>query len=258
MFKINELCIIFPSSNHSEYIHSPHKVTERFLLIFRSISLIINLTVCGIVMFQIGNRNFWRFFTQWGLVLTSITLVFLPFSYISSQPITESKDKCLRRGRMNYICLILYEMCWTTECLITLVFWCVLLPMLIGDISNWISNGGNAVLVYITIFGAHLTPIIWLILEAIFSKFRFVPGHIWFSFGFTLLYMIVDIICTFVNGESAYPMLTYKDWLTPLVLIAFLALLIAFFLLGFWLHERKFRGNRNEIQGEEQGEYSHL
>ena len=249
MFKLSEIIRIFPKSVQTENIHSSERIKEKSLFFLRLINLIINIIICTCDMIVVGGGKFWRYFTQWGLVLTILTLILLIFSYLSStlsSPNQVIEHPKRRVRKLNYLGLVLYEMCWATECLITLVFWAVLMPLFAHHLLN--PQQKYIGLVYIGILGAHITPIIWLILEAVFNQIRFIPGHIWFPFGFTFIYMIVDIIITFADGESAYPILTYRDWLTPIVIIAFLLLLIGFWTLGFYIHEKKYRNYISKYQ----------
>ena len=243
------------------YVNSSIMVSRRTLSIIRlSFAFVLLLiSIQGQIMWL--ERQYWRYFTQWGLTLSCITLCLMGISPYISSPTAQSEglldNASLNvedsqssvqhfslpfpsKGRLSMLIYVLYETSWTIDVLISTVFWLILLPFFFLDNKIMTKFDVEATAwVYIFNISAHALPILFFSIDNIFNLLAFTPHHYWFPFFFTFVYMLMDLILAFTTGESAYPILTYKNGYTPLVIIGFFVFLCLGFALGyFWQHKK--------------------
>ena len=176
-----------------------------------------------------GYRLFYLIaFTEWGLFITFFTFVlFLMVSLFRRQG-------CCKRT-VNKLAYVFFEIAWTAEVVITIVFWSILAVV---D-SEKAKEYDTEVLIFTA--ETHLVPIILLSVEFTCTKIRFTRQHAFIAAIPLILYTGVSIYFALVYDIHAYPILTWKDYKSaifgPLILLLF-----AFgFWSGYWIGERKYR-----------------
>ncbi len=142
--------------------------------------------------------------------------------------------------------LILFEMAWSAEILITIVSWFILIAVDFKEIAKEEQESFSG---FMFMAEAHTVPISVLIVEIVLNRIRFVHRHLFFGIGFVLLFGLMDMSFSYALGKAAYaPVLTWKDFKTPLILMGFAGVLVTGFYLGYWIGEKKENAYQRKIK----------
>jgi hypothetical protein len=167
-------------------------------------------------------------FTYWSLNLTlTAYIIFFISTFTATKPTSTPRliDKCA---------FFAFEIVWTSELVVTVFYWTALV---------WFSIPRFRAHVYLLLSGieSHAFPLFMLAADFRLNSMRFVKGHLYYALIPPLLYSLVTLILAYTNDVEPYPILTWKDWLSLVVVVVLISLLVAAFFVGYWIGERKAR-----------------
>ncbi len=222
----------WPEALNNVHIYLECKQPERksCLPILRLVAVIIFIAIYIHSYFAMeGYRIYYLIaFTEWGLLMTTVTFVLLLFA---SHIKTEGRTK----QRVNCLAYVFFEISWTADVVITIVFWSILVVVDIEQARAY----DFEVLAFTC--ETHLIPMILLAIEYYNNSVRFTKTHAVFAFTPAFLYTIVSIISSLVYDMPVYPILTWKDYKSIIFGPLIMALFAGGFLSGYLIGERKHR-----------------
>ena len=250
MSKIKNLFNIFhniPSSY--KYIHSPccKYCNSVSLLIFRISGMLICLTTIIFGFLTMDALGYIGHFTEWGLTISFIAYIFLPLGHLLELKGSRQKENHNLMSRetpskFNLWTQILVETSFATEFVISVAFFCLLLPVYYSYSTEKQDSFGIPMGMLDKIYNgaAHTFPILFLTAEILLNQMTFVQGHYWLSFLLCFFFILMDIILTFAAGRTAYGfVLTYRNYYTVFILLGLLLTLTIGFLIGYYLTHKK-------------------
>ena len=171
--------------------------SSRFPLILR-ISRLISLLLLAflfLVTIVLVPEIYFLFYTDWGLLITVIYFFLANLSYFIS-------------GLDKILCA-LFLVIWTSNWMITLIFWIYLAPSFTPE--------------YLPIFTpAHTLPFLASITEYLLNKLPFIRKYYVFSFGVFFLYAGLVLGPFTLTYGTLYPGVTFTNAITYLLFIAVL------------------------------------
>jgi len=229
-FNLKNMVVWFPEDlNYLEMATLDIKKNRCILMILRSVSFV----VMSCLFFQQICRNnpFDRalgFFTYWGICISWACFTFLFISTL----ISYKKNTIILLFKITHI---MFETAWTIQLLITIFFWGVLMPVNHG----WIYTSPD----YRKLMTVceHAFAIIILFADLSINNMKFHIPHLIFPAIIGLCYMIMGICLSWTIGFVAYPILTWKDFLSVGCSIAVMALMVGSFFVGYYSWRLKCR-----------------
>ncbi len=167
---------------------------------------------------------FFYFFTQWGVLISWITFA---FCLVSSFLPNETKFQAWIH-KAAYVC---FECAWVSQCVITIFFWLVLSWM-----ASWLFDKLTTSIIMTEL---HAFSMCMLAFDFVMNDMRFHKPHMFLSLIPPVLYGILSATIAYTTGVYAYPVLTWKDWMSVVVVIFLIALFVACFYLGRVLGDKK-------------------
>ena len=201
----------FPSGRDFSYSCTIRSYSKRWLLWVRITGFAFCLFLVISTFFLGYNDSIMRYFTQWGLFITSFAQIGLLINHYIGHKIGITIIKTLHMtGKLRkpfLIVLILFEVSWTSEMLITVVFWIFLFK------DTLEARGFEFVHTVLV----HVVPFVYVALDMGFNQIRFLKFHVLFPVLLLFVWGIVDIAVTFAIDQSAYPILTWHSYVSALV-----------------------------------------
>jgi len=157
---------------------------NRWLFKTRIVSLVVLATFCIYDLIDSG-AGYFRYFTQWGLLLSNI--------YFIASIIFPTHPKLK----------ILFQIAWTNEGLITVIFWFILVPLYICY-PDAVSNLKEDLLAIIDRIAAHLLPMVTLTLELSLSNWTLGKIDFVYSYIFMFTYCMTDGFLVMSGKKEAY------------------------------------------------------
>ena len=189
----------------------------KYLRIVRLIGFIVNLFV--FIQMFVGNNvihGFYKFYTNWGLMMTIFTFLILSISsFISSET-----------NILHKFAYVLFEIIWTSNCVITIFFWGVL---------SWSGGAGS---LGIWMIEAHTCPMLTTIADFIGTKLLMQFNHVLFVIIPGILYMILSIVYFVVDHDVFYNIMKWDSFQTYLIVIGFIGLYVGSFSLGWFIGKK--------------------
>lgn len=223
------------------------------LALWRTVVFLYLLTIILFAWSTTTHPNIWiAFLTNWGL---STTCLHFGFSGIIGWLVLMSYRRAKRvghatasetLGRPTYSiniksrlslaafrgALYLFEIATTLETLIVVLYWTLLYDQAARDLpprQKWIN------------FSCHAVPATVLWIDLMLGCHRPIDSHVFMILGIGLVYMGVNYAASAGTGTPLYPVLTWKDGKSAiLVCAAMVGLVFAFFLIstGAWIRDR--------------------
>ena len=211
--------------NIAAYLGNDNPDKLRRLKIYRIIALIIYIGIYVHSYFGMDGQYLYYViaFTQWGLFLTSLSLFFL---FIAVN--VKGKRKFIHK-----FAFVLFEIAWTSEVVITVVFWSILVVIDFREAYKY-----NAAVISFMV-ESHSLPLIMLSLDFYQSQMEFKKRHGLFVAILPTLYAGVSILLAAEFDIFTYSILTWRDYTSFLYGILFLFLFIFAFTLGYLIGERR-------------------
>ena len=208
--------------------------------------VIIRISICGLNIVTLiiaatfmSTLYFLQHLTHWGLMLSTIYNLTLPILYI---PYRKQNTKHKTKIFLSKLGIIFFELIWNLQFLITVIFWLILLPAVtLFGLESEDALEMTTIWVYIFLLYAHSGPFIGCLLDIYYNIALFVPKHVAFTLTLLALFAIVDIICTYTFGTSAYVILTWRHWIAVFVIFGLILTCILGFWLGWWISQRKYK-----------------
>ena len=213
-----------------------YKIKRSNLFIIRLAMLII---LIGLVAWNciIHADEFYRYFTLWGLMITTVYFIVIQISYFQGLGYNVEYEAMQLRyhSKFNQVMVIIFESAWAAEFVITAVFWCILLPVLAiyeNGHPEYKSTVTTADLIYDGF--VHLMPFGFLLVDLILLSITFTPVQIVWSLGYGILFACMDCGLVLTGHPPAYPVvLEWDGYMTALTLCGMMLLLALGFYVGF-------------------------
>jgi len=223
--------MFFPESfNFKQQITPDEKIGK--LRMLRWVGFSTHITVLLSNFLVRGENSIFVYYTTWGVVMT---LLNFGFSFISTFLNEDSSAKiCYHK-----FCYVFFEATWTSEAVITIFFWCVLV-WLIPPI-NWTFE-----LVFVIII-LHIYPFLMLTLDLCITKMLFRKSHVLFTMIPPILYMFLSIYLSHVHNLVVYEVvLTWKDYITIYSAASLVALFVGISIAGHYIGKKIFKRTEDE------------
>ena len=200
------------------------------LPVLRTVSVLIFAGILFHSYFALeGYRlNYLIAFTQWGIFITAFTFIVLLACVFINRGSSFGKF-------INRLGYVFFEISWTAEVVITIVFWAILVVVDFEKAHDF----DWEVLAFLG--ETHLIPITLLALEFTSNKVRFTKSHAIFAAIPPTLYTGVSIFFSLVYDIHVYPILTWKDYKSAIFGLIITALFAAGFFSGYHIGEYKTR-----------------
>eukprot|EP01022_Parablepharisma_sp_SALTPOND_P033776 TRINITY_DN895_c0_g1_i1.p1 TRINITY_DN895_c0_g1~~TRINITY_DN895_c0_g1_i1.p1 ORF type:complete len:248 (+),score=5.68 TRINITY_DN895_c0_g1_i1:473-1216(+) len=166
------------------------------------------------------------FFTSWGIILSWVCFGFLLCATLYPNP----KRTQFLLYKATYV---LYETAWTSQVVITIFFWTVLTPMN----PKWLHSGRIHRILMVTM--NHAFAIIIFLADTLINRMEFYLPHILFPGCIALGYTILGITLSYNIGFVAYPVLTWKDWISLVSAFGIIVLFTGSFIGGYYIGKLK-------------------
>ena len=223
--------------------HTKNIITASYKFNFNTFFKIRVICTCLLVCLIIWNciihpDEFYRFFTLWGLMLTTIYYILLLISYLMGRNYTKTEYEALQAQnhfKYNQLLVVLFQTVWAAEFVITSVFWCILLPVL-GVYSHNNPDYNHSVTTMDLVFDAfvHSIPFISLVLDLLLTSIVFTPAQIAWPYILGGCFAVMDCCIVLTGHPPAYPVvMTWKSYLTAITLVGFALLLSLGFYAGY-------------------------
>lgn len=196
----------------------------RVLLTHRYISFLLS-GFCVFWGLEITTHVYIIFLTHWGCILTALyfTLVLAAYRY----------------PRLGPAACVLYETSTVLETFIALLFWVTVYPFVDLNVS------------FLYTLSVHAGLLLLLLLDYPFNCIRFRLRHFWVTVLVLGLYLLMYIPVAFLI-QPIYPMVTFRDAGTVVMLAVAFLLVYALHWLGLKADQRKYRDSP-EVQRFELG-----
>eukprot|EP00826_Nyctotherus_ovalis_P030661 TRINITY_DN2447_c0_g2_i2.p1 TRINITY_DN2447_c0_g2~~TRINITY_DN2447_c0_g2_i2.p1 ORF type:complete len:295 (+),score=47.32 TRINITY_DN2447_c0_g2_i2:48-887(+) len=214
----------------SSYLGNDDPGKLRKLKIYRAVALSLYIPLYIHSYFGMaGEYHYYVIaFTQWGLFITSLTLL--------SLLIGVNVDSRGTSGRLIHkLAFVLFETAWTSEVVITTVFWAILVVIAFKKVYEY-----NAVVI-IFMIESHTLPLAMLAIDFYQNQMVFRKRHGFLVAIIPLLYAGMSILLAVKFGIHAYPILTWKDYTSLLYGGLVVLLFVLAFVAGYLIGERKHR-----------------
>jgi hypothetical protein len=123
-------------------------------------------------------------------------------------------------------CHFIFELAWTYEFTIVLVFWVVLWPRANFD--------GLILFMNCQLHGGFFAT---LIIDILINNIEFYSNHFFYILGSAIVYVGVNMVYSLI-WDPIYPGITWKNVGSYLTLIGAVILFLAWFLVGFYFYSR--------------------
>ena len=246
--------------------------SRNLLLTFRIMSISVLMMVLLHSSFVLTPLQYYRHLTEWGLTITLVTFMVLVMNSFSKSnnfhvmrkntnksvasvmnAVTGGKSRMQSEYEntiMDRVCVICFETAFTSELLITLIFWVVLTP---GGITRRIQKGSklhqelpdltSSVLVYWT--EVHSFPMLLLLIDLIFNKILFSKTHVLFPLLYCCAFLFSEVLFTSYTGVPAYFIATWDNFESYFFAIISGVILFFAFYIGLWIGRIKNHPNFN-------------
>lgn len=183
-----------------------------------------------------------KFLTYWGEILTMTSFLFLTLDSINY--IQNFKKKATDLSLVSKIGYIIYELAFSYELTIVLLFWLVIHP------ENKTDKDG---IYYLVNFHTHFGCLVLLWIEKIFNYIEFMKNHAYIIFFVGICYIITNIIATFaIQNAPVYSVLTWKNAMSYIYTVVCFFIFLFHFTFGIIIF-RKFKKKRNVFFLEDEG-----
>ncbi len=219
-----------PDSSISDYLSNKSSLRPKCLTIYRGVAAGVFFGVLFHSLFALEGYRVWYLiaYTQWGLFMTTLTFTLL---FI--------RDLLVRRGHralcLTRWCYVLFEVAWTSEVVITLVFWFILAVAEAQEAENY------SYFLLAFMLETHSLPLLLLVGDFWHNKVRFTLWHGLFVCIPVTLYLYVSMCSSLVFNMNAYSIVTWRDYRTILFAVAVAAFFILGFFSGYFIGECKER-----------------
>ena len=175
-----------------------------------------------------GSRIFYVIaYTEWGLFFTGVEFVLLTAtSFFETGGILIQK--------LHEAAYIMFEISWTSEFVITIIFWAVLVVVDIEKANEYDLD------VIIFMCESHLIPIILISIDFYRNQMRFSKRHGIFVAIPPALFSATSAFFALVYNIIAYPILTWRDYKTIVFGLLIISMFFAGFYAGYFLGERRY------------------
>ena len=189
-----------------------------------SAAVITILNMYGTYMHE-GIPTF-KFLTSWGAYFVMFSFIFI---YIATIDQIEHPRKIEGwRFTLWRVTIILMEISVTVQTLIVLIFWSLLYHPHQPITLN-----------YIYTHLIHSLPYIFILIEFYKCQWVFRWSHIIFVWAFMIFYLFLNLAVTVYTGKPVYPIMTWNDMLTVVIIISFSVLIILFFYIFYTIAEKR-------------------
>ncbi len=227
-----------------QHLFNPDPVKQQSLKHYRIIAVMLFIGIyCHSYFAFEGARLYYLIaFTQWGLFLTALEFVFLVAASCARVETKSGQRVC----RLAYV---FFEIAWTAEVVITIVFWSILVVVDFEKAQDYDLE------VLIFMCESHLMPITLLSIDFYHNQMRFSKSHAILVAIPPTLYTGVSIFFSLVYDIHAYPILTWKDYKSIIFGLLIAALFAGGFMSGYFLGETKYKRRMRRLnQMAKQGE----
>ena len=126
------------------------------------------------------------------------------------------------------------------EFIITLVYWSMLLPYVLKE--SW----GTAVMIGLSLI--HAYPFLSLLIELFCTVHLMRKRHLFITIIVGIVYVVVNITVTFARGDPVYPILTWREWQSAVLVVGVVVLIIGGHMVLFWVTRWREERNREHVQ----------
>jgi len=185
------------------------------LRIFRVGGTIILTAIYLHSYFELSN-NYIRLiigYNYWGLLFTTMT-------FISLIIVSETQANDFPRA-IHKLAFILFELSWTSEIVITIIFWVITAIMDRVELKSYST--------ILHTLECNLLPIVLLSIDFVFNKIEFIMSHGILLSIIPLLYFFISLFFSLKYDVHEYSILTWKDYKT----FFGIALFTFFYIMGF-------------------------
>lgn len=203
--------------NVAAFLTNDNPTILKRLQIFRVAAIVIFICIYIHSYFEMTNEYIRLLiaYTHWGVFLTMATFI---FSAIGCGVQFEDSSHFVHKAAF-----VLFEVSWTSEVVITIMFWAVIAIMDSGKLKE-VSYSS-----VLHLLECHLVPIILLSVDFAFNKMEFIPSHGFLIAAVPTAYSFVSMLFSLKYDLHTYSILTWKDYKTFLGV----ALVAFFFVMGF-------------------------
>ena len=199
-------------------------ITPMTLLIIRIIFLLfgIEMLLWSAIYYRGRSSNpleALMFFTIWGAIGTAITFLLLILQHYPEN----HKKICLWKFTH-----FLFELWFSMQLMIAVVFYAMILPYLDEYERDEFKDVEITWQDYVINIQLHGLLFIFLCVDNIFNRVKFIMSHLLFIMGILIIYFIVLVFVS-IYDEEVYPKVTFKNWHT----LGFCSLAIFFAIFGF-------------------------
>lgn len=190
------ICPVFRNQHRDLDFHeSKHKNALKW---FRILIIVPNLVLSLFVLLFEGKYSF-LYLTNWGLYLTFWYYFAAALSYQSR--------------RLKQVCYVFFEVLWPINVVITLAFWLYIFPAIYPDD-------------YLAIdLPTHTFPVTCTMTEFFISKIVFIRAHYIYPLSTLSIYLLLILLPYSLSQGPIYPGITFKNYITFIVIFGILVLL---------------------------------
>ena len=196
------------------------KYKRNWIFKTRIISLIIALFFCVYELTTSG-FGYFRYFTQWGLMITNLyfgTALFAP------------NWKHLHQ---------FFQIAWTNEALITIIFWLILLPVYLWH-PDVAANYKSDLFSTIDRIAAHFVPIAALSFDFSLGNWTISRWDFVYSYFLMFCYAMFDGFIVMSGKPEAYPLvMTWQNALSLLTLLVLNVIMVGIFTVSYVATRKK-------------------
>ena len=207
-------------------------VTPRSIAVIRMFiaSLHAILFVYLFWLYGVGEfKGLLLYLTQWGFALT--------FAYFATSSVTQQDNRPTRNLSP------FFHVCFSLECLITLMYWMVIFPTQHSRENRLRAPSTDInVLMHKKLAQAllHTVPIACLAVDFCINKILLTIEAMWMLFALLGGYLLVNFTSVVIFGIRVYAIIDYKQYHTYLILLNASVLAWAFWKLPMHLQKHKF------------------
>lgn len=177
-----------------------------------------------------------KYLTYWGEIFTMTSFLFLTLDSINY--IQNFKKKATDFNIISKIGYIIYELAFSYELTIVILFWFAIHP------EDKTEKSG---IYYLVNFHTHFGCLVLLWIEKIINYIEFLKHHVWIIVFVGLCYILTNIITTFaIQNEPVYAILTWKNAFSYIYIVICIFLFLFHFTFGIIIF-RKFKMKRNVV-----------
>jgi len=206
--KLKKLFWACPSGSCNES-RSPQLLKS---LRFLNSGLCLGMFLMGFPFFP---EIYFIYLTHWGVVLTFL------FNCVSLASLV-----CKRADPVAYL---LFEVAWTVEWVVTLLFWTTIAPLVSLEGGDLVYN-----------FVVHILPMALLLLDFSLNRILFLRDHYSWVAALMLVYVLGVNLPVTLTYQTVYPLITYDNAWTYLILLAAVLIAAGFFELAVYIKKRQF------------------